>query len=229
MNHTFNADSTLSPLVAFSPHYDDAVFSCGNLLAAYPLSTVITVCTGLPVNASLLTDWDQRCGFFNADAAMRVRRLENNTALEHLNAKSIELGFLDSQYRQTSSANTDLLCDVLYSTLSQLQSSAVIFPLGLFHEDHIHVSDALLNIIPRLSAIQWLTYEDIPYCKQTERVQERIVQFMKRGIHITSFYPGSVSRCIKKHAVTAYASQFRGLGYDDAQPRCLRASPMPVR
>lgn len=71
----------LGAIMVISPHFDDAVFSCGHLLAALPGSTVVTVCTALPEKPDILTDWDQRCGFSSAAQAMQARREENRAAL----------------------------------------------------------------------------------------------------------------------------------------------------
>src|SRR5436853_287558 len=57
--------SDLETMVAISPHLDDAVLSCGQLLAARPGSVVITVFAGMPRDGSQQTDWDRRCGFAN--------------------------------------------------------------------------------------------------------------------------------------------------------------------
>src|SRR5690554_6399989 len=83
----------LCPLVVVSPHYDDAVFSCGNLLSTLPASTVVTVYSGLPDNPELATDWDRRCGFANAGEAMATRANENGMALASLRAEGVDLKF----------------------------------------------------------------------------------------------------------------------------------------
>src|SRR5699024_5214216 len=125
-------------------------------------------------------------------------------------------------YRQTPRINPELLGDALSSELSRLQPATVIFPLGLFHEDHIQVSNALLKRVRHLPAVRWLIYEDIPYCKQRQRVLERIKQFEKHGVFVSPFTPDgsksvknghkeSVNEYIKgsdkERAVTAYKSQ----------------------
>src|SRR5690606_28443544 len=104
----------------------------------------VTVYTGLPRNPGILTDWDRRCGFASAADAMRARAMENNKVLTLLQASGVDLDFLDSQYASPADNGSDLLGDTLASTIARMQPSAVFFPLGLFHEDHIHVSDALI-------------------------------------------------------------------------------------
>lgn len=206
-----------TPLVVVSPHYDDAVFSCGNLLSRAPHSTVLTVFTGLPEDGDLLTDWDRRCGFATARDAMRARAAENSRALACLRARGVELDFLDSQYIQSERNEFELLGDTLSSTLMRLQPAAVFFPLGLFHADHLYVSDVLATICPRFPAMRWFAYEDIPYSRQKHRVHERLGRLAQCGIEAVPFHvegpPG-----YKEYALQAYRSQFNGLGHADARP-----------
>ncbi|CAM5452601.1 PIG-L family deacetylase [Eoetvoesiella caeni] len=209
--------STMDPLVVVSPHYDDAVFSCGNLLALAPGSTVVTVYTGLPEKADILTDWDRRCGFSSARDAMQARALENRKALGLLHAAGIDLEFLDSQYARRRENGADLLSDTLASTITQIQPAAVFFPLGLFHEDHINVSDVLITICHRFPTIHWFVYEDIPYRQQSQRVVQRLSKLVESGVGPTPIHVKGMPE-YKAMAVEAYQSQFRGLGYDDGRP-----------
>lgn len=209
--------TALSPLIVVSPHYDDAVFSCGNLLSAIPQSTVMTVFTGRPRDARILTDWDRRCGFSSAGEAMRVRASENREALDALRAVGVDLDFLDSQYVQRPDHGSDFLADTLAAMIAQAQPSAVFFPLGLFHEDHVRVSNVLMLICHRIPSVQWFAYEDIPYSKRPERVGSRVAELLDRGIVATPSHVGGLKEG-KARAVEAYRSQFRGLGYDDGQP-----------
>lgn len=224
MDSAFRAIQALGPIAAISPHYDDAVFSCGHLLGAAPCSTVITVCTGQPAQCDVLTDWDARCGFIHAAHALQARRAENTGALAALQAQSVELDFLDDQYLQTAQDSAELLIDALAVALSQLQPETVIFPLGLFHSDHIRVSDAVISLSFQFEAVNWLAYEDIPYCRQTNLVDARIKQLAGNNTVITpanDLLATALHACpstTKERAVNAYASQFRGLGYDDAGP-----------
>lgn len=208
----------LSPLIVVSPHYDDAIFSCGNLLSLVPGSTVLTVYSGLPEKPDLATDWDRRCGFANAAEAMAARREENATALDTLKAEPFDLNFLDSQYIAQSPRNgADLLGDTLGATFTRLQPASVFFPLGLFHEDHLLVSDTLLTICHAFPAVRWFVYEDIPYSKRQDLTQARFDALAARGISAERFtIEAEGSR--KAAAVTAYRSQLVGLGHADEQP-----------
>ncbi|KAB0640285.1 PIG-L family deacetylase, partial [Burkholderia territorii] len=81
-----------------SPHLDDAVFSCGQLLAQSPGSVVVTVFAGIPAHGTAAPPWDRRAGFRTADEAMRTRRDEDRRALGTLGAHAVWLDFLDDQY-----------------------------------------------------------------------------------------------------------------------------------
>lgn len=223
MENSFRTVGNLAPLLAISPHYDDAVFSCAHLLNALPASMVVTVFTACPSRSGILTDWDARCGFQNAAQAMDTRKIENDKAMALLQATAIDLNFLDDQYAEASQNDSGLLLDSLATTLSQLHPSTVVFPLGLFHSDHINVSDVLITLSPRFADITWIAYEDIPYCRQSAHVQARVAQLSHRDIVVspctvlTDATRFTRHDSVKERAVNAYRSQFRGLGHDSAR------------
>jgi len=205
-------------MAVISPHYDDAVFSCGALLSSVPGSMVLTVCTGQPENASVLTDWDRRCGFSSAGEALTARAQENEVAMQIIEASSIALNFLAGQYGAAPRHAHELLGDAVRATLTQLQPAAVFFPLGLSQEDHILTSDAMLTLCHHFPAIGWYAYADIRHDTDMTRLQERLQQLADKAVHPTPFHP----ECIpgRKHqAASAYQSQFRGLGPGMANKR----------
>lgn len=215
------ADQPLrGPVIAISPHYDDAVFSCGQLLAEYPGSTVVTVFTDIPEHDLALTSWDEQCGFTSARQAMHARAIENKAALAMLKAQDIDLHFLDDQYPDATQNGANLLSDTLASTISSEKAASVIFPLGLFHRDHIRVSDAIFDLLPQFPSISWIAYEDIPYRSQVLRCRERL-RALSRTCVLTPFRPALPRWRTAEHkqrAVIAYGSQLQGLGYDGADP-----------
>ncbi|HEY9280117.1 MAG TPA: PIG-L family deacetylase, partial [Eoetvoesiella sp.] len=199
------------PVLVVSPHYDDAIFSCAGLLAARPGSTVVTVYTGLPAQIELSTDWDRRCGFANALEAIRIRNTENQSALALVNARAIDLDFLDSQYVRGSSVIAGQLVDTLSCTILRQHPAAVFAPLGLFHEDHICTSNALMTLCRLFPAMPWFVYEEIPYRVYQGLVQERLSWLLIQGLTAT---PANL-RCTvsrKAPAVASYRSQLAGLG-----------------
>ena len=102
--------------VYLSPHLDDAVFSCGgmiaNQVAAGESVTVLTVCAGDPpegplsdVARALHMVWHA------AGPPVPARREEDLAACKRLGAEAIHLGIPDAIYRLDSSA------DALYPSL----------------------------------------------------------------------------------------------------------------
>src|ERR1700732_2299673 len=68
-----------TPLTVISPHLDDAVLSCAQVLLAHPGSTVVTVFAGRPPDGRW-SSWDKAC-FRPGQDPMRVRQKEDRDAL----------------------------------------------------------------------------------------------------------------------------------------------------
>ncbi|MEI2415167.1 PIG-L family deacetylase [Orrella sp. JC864] len=204
-------------LLAVSPHLDDAVFSCGDLLARAGQACVLTVFAGDAPQGELSTDWDRRCGFSSAAQAMAARREENRQALAALGAHEITLPWPDSQYRHEAPAG---LREALRCALRSWRPDAVLVPLGLFHEDHWRASDALLRIGAEgmLAPGRWWAYEEALYRRKPGLVQQRLAALLARGVAVT---PAPHLSCpahpSKRAAVAAYASQLAALGLGPGQ------------
>lgn len=201
----------LSCLVVVSPHLDDAVLSCAGLLAARPGCVVVTVYTGVPGAAAMLTDWDRRCGFDSAGQAMRARVDEDRRAIGLLKGQRVALDFLDSQYVACADAGMPALTERLMRTLAALRPDGVAIPLGLLHGDHIRVSDAGLMVREAWKGPAWFAYEDVPYRSLPGVLQERLARLHARGV-VAAPAELTVDTRGKAAAVAAYASQLKGLG-----------------
>ncbi len=199
-----------SPLVVISPHLDDAILSCAGLLAARPGSTVVTVFTARAPLQHPLTDWDRRCGFDSADAAMTCRLAEDREALGIVGAVGRALGFLDCQYTATADQDAPLITERLFHLLASLAPASVAMPLGVFHCDHERVSDATLMICDALPGVAWFGYEDVPHRERPGVVQARLSQLHARGVTATPVRL-DVDAASKARAIQAYASQLKGL------------------
>ena len=89
--------SETSPrLFIVSPHFDDAVFSCGALLATHSDAVVCTVFAAAP-EQNMQTDWDSKAGFPGAQESVNARTLEDNRALELFDAVPVRMPFRDGQ------------------------------------------------------------------------------------------------------------------------------------
>ncbi|MHC3908533.1 hypothetical protein ACMZ4X_01755 [Achromobacter marplatensis] len=199
-----------SRLLVVSPHYDDAILSCGGWLSVCPGSIVVTVCTGPADAPDRLTDWDRRCGFSSAAQAMASRQQENQRALSMIECRGLDLDLQDSQYRDAPDEDRSLMTERLFHAVASLAPDVVVIPLGLFHGDHVRVGDAGLMIREATPGVAWFAYEDIPYRSYPGLMQERLVQLHARGIAVTP-HPYAVDADAKARLISAYASQLRGL------------------
>ncbi|VVE61948.1 hypothetical protein PCA31118_00848 [Pandoraea captiosa] len=187
--------------LVISPHLDDAVFSCGRLLAAAPGAIVVTVFAGIPPDDVAAPPWDEAAGFASANAAMQARRAEDLAALGMLGAEPIWLPFLDRQYVEGNTAQA--IATALGAVIDKYPQRRVLSPLGLFHSDHALVFDAVWAMLhERTRALagatgaagadlepepgtadlaRWWFYEDMPYRRLSGLVGARIGAWRAQG------------------------------------------------
>jgi LmbE family N-acetylglucosaminyl deacetylase len=198
------------PLAVLSPHCDDAVFGCGELLADRPGSTVITVFAGRPDPDRPLTRWDAAAGFVEGDDVMAHRRAEDRAALAMLGARPRWLPFLDAQYG--GPLGVDAIVAGLAATVRACRPDAVAIPLGLFHDDHKTTHEAGLRLAQRWPQLTWLLYADALYRRIAGLVEARLDQLRAAGLAADPL-PAPARRHdeLKRRAVACYASQLRAL------------------
>lgn len=201
----------MNGLVVVSPHLDDAVFSCGELLASSPGATVVTVFAGMPAESWPLPDWDAACGFASARQAIAARRREDRAALERLGAQPCWLGCLDRQYRRGSDAEG--AASRLARAFHRHAPGTVAIPLGLFHDDHREARCAALRLMAARKGWNWLAYEEAIYRRIPGLVEESLAELRCARIGLEAFEPGTGGQdpYRKRSAVECYASQLRGL------------------
>ena len=202
------------PLTVISPHLDDAVFSCGALLAAARDAVVVTVLAGVPEAPIDVPDWDRAAGFGSATQAVLQRRREDTLALGLLGARPEWLDFLDGQYGKRHEA-AEIIAG-LAAAPSMRRGGTVVAPMGLFHGDHILVSKACMLLHAAdtaedgtpVSPAQWLFYEDAIYRQLPGMVQRRLMGWWQAGqiAAPVQFLPVAWQG-IKMAAVEAYKSQ----------------------
>jgi LmbE family N-acetylglucosaminyl deacetylase len=203
-------DHNLRTLV-FSPHLDDGVFSCGELIAGLSDVIIATAFTGAPPADLQLSDWDRRCGFRSSKQAMEVRRDEDRLAAQQLNAQTLHLGQLDNQYG--ASPCVAALASLLECCIVEVDPQQILFPLGLFHSDHILLREACIGIRAQHPARAWIAYEDAIY-RTHEGLVDAALQRLRGCGHWSALPPARRAAARKRSAVLAYASQLRGLGAD---------------
>ena len=230
----FDDHSTLFvPMVIISPHLDDAVFSCGHLLAMHPGSTVVTVFAGFPAEDAELPEWDAHCGFQSPQEAVMARREEDRRGLGLLEARPVWLNFLDSQYG--THVHSQDVSRALMHTLSDLGAKELVVPMGLFHADHILVHDAAMAAVSDMQTVPSVSlYEDVPYRSHKGLLQQRLCSLATQGMVSTprcvESTPSSVK--LKTAALAFYASQLKALGprshADLHRPERLWQTELPV-
>jgi LmbE family N-acetylglucosaminyl deacetylase len=209
------------PVIVVSPHLDDAVFGCGELLAMRPGSVVVTVFAGAPPTYETVTEWDALAGFRPGDDVMAARRAEDARALALLGARPIWLDFRDSQYRHTPTVPQ--IADALERVIGESGLRSVFIPLGLFHSDHHLTHAAARMLMRRRPDLCWVAYEEAMYRRIPNIVAERITALHEAGIAATPVETSAMcGRAVKERAIACYTSQLRALaapkkpGYADA-------------
>jgi LmbE family N-acetylglucosaminyl deacetylase len=211
----------LERLLLISPHCDDVVFACGQLLAAHPGATVVTVFAGRPTANISLPEWDRAAGFQPGDDVMGVRREEDRAALALLGAQPVWLEFCDSQYRCSPSAED--IARSVHEVLESFVPTSVFFPLGLFHSDHHLAHDASALLVRRRPDLIWFAYADALYRQIPGLVAQRLQECEAAGLRLRAaslVVSDDTER--KRAAVHSYRSQLRALtapgrpGYTDA-------------
>jgi LmbE family N-acetylglucosaminyl deacetylase len=216
-----------------SPHFDDAVLSCANLIAGVPGGTVLTVFSGGPERAGQISAWDRLCGFSAGEDVMAARAAEDAAALSQLGASPRSLGF--SQYRAVvplwartvlwrairhvrahrgRSALTEEVAERLAGELRSTVVQSCAVPLGVSHDDHLVTTSACLEVARRLPEVRWVVYEDMPYALEDASGREAALAAVdSAGFTLepmTVEIEGDAE--LKRAAVNAYGSQLRGLG-----------------
>jgi LmbE family N-acetylglucosaminyl deacetylase len=193
-----------------SPHCDDAVFGCTELLARHPGAVVITVFAGAPSPGLPLTRWDAQAGFGDGDDVMAARRAEDRAALAVLSARPRWLDFRDAQYGVALSPDT--IADELAAAIADSDPTSVAVPLGLFHDDHKTTHEAALRAASRRPRREWLLYADVLYRRIPGLVDQRLAALASAGRVATPLrLRGATHGALKRAAVKCYPSQLRAL------------------
>ncbi|WP_157903398.1 PIG-L deacetylase family protein [Cupriavidus malaysiensis] len=196
------------PLLLVSPHLDDAVFSCGNLIAACPGSVVVTLFAGVPRHGTPAPQWDRRAGFASAREAVEARREEDRAALSLLNAEPVWLDFLDHQYGNSPTAGQ--VAARLETLLANYRSCAVVVPCGLYHSDHLLAHRACASLWAQYAedGPPWLFYEDAFYRRSSGALHALLLRWHMLGLKATPVDLAISEQMPRKaRACNAYGSQ----------------------
>jgi LmbE family N-acetylglucosaminyl deacetylase len=197
-------------LAAVSPHLDDAVFGCGDGLAAHPGAVVVTVFAGRPPSPQPLGEWDAAAGFVPGDDVVGIRREEDACALRVLGATPLWLDFLDAQY--AASPDVPTLTAALDAALTTIAPQTVLIPLGLFHNDHALAHEAALACARHGDGRRWLAYEEPMYRLLPEPRARRFAALGVAGVAVAAESPVAARATpLKRSAMLCYRSQLRAL------------------
>jgi len=195
-----------TPLTVVSPHLDDGVLGCGELLLAHPGSTLITVFAGRPERYGPLTEWDRASGFAEGDDVVAARWNEDRAACAHLGAVPRWLDYLDAQYAPSPSAQT--IAEGLAAAIRAAGSGTVVAPLGIWHSDHRLAGDAARLVIVEEPGFDWFLYEDAGYRALEGRLPRRLAEVRASGLQLARRpIEGPEAGERKRGAIALYASQ----------------------
>jgi len=162
--------------IFLSPHPDDVIWSCGDLI-------ISLLSNKKPVKIITLFDGEEEMGFFNKEqwrnvANPEIRIKENKQAMEYLSLKNISFHLNDASLRKDSKgqfiystideifkknhSENEKILQFIIRKLKEFHRENYIYyaPLGIGnHIDHIITRRAILNINP--SYLYW--YREFPY------------------------------------------------------------------
>lgn len=149
-------------VVIFSPHLDDAVFSCWHVLESERAVAVVNVFAGVPPPGTPLPRWDRITGASDPVARVRERLEEDRLALGLTGREPTNLPFVEAQYREEKAT----LDEVLPAIREQLSGDEDVFvPAGIgSHSAHLLIRDAGLILLGEGVAVSF--YADIPYATE---------------------------------------------------------------
>jgi LmbE family N-acetylglucosaminyl deacetylase len=231
--------STMLPAddaVFLSSHHDDAVLSCGHVIAAMPGSHVVTIFSSGPTRVDPLPEWDRTCGCFTpGDNVAAIRQQEDDAALAVLGAHGSGLGFWPAQYRTTpatararartwmasisrrSVSNSGLERDIverLTASPPHISATTWLVPLGVGHPDHGLTTRAALTLAHSFPNRRWIAYEDLPYARENSGELRAACQRIETaGFRLEpTTLTGHDDSLLKQRAMACYRSQLPGLG-----------------
>ncbi len=207
MTDLFSAEAAL----VVSPHLDDAVLSCAQLIKSRPGTTVVTVLAGYPPGTH--AGWSARTtGLAVAKDANLRRRQEDERAAQILGFRPTWMDVCAREYDagESTDERQAQIEAALYEALSSTEARALFVPLGVTHPDHVAVSDVALRVAAGTDK-SCFTYMDMPYGQaRPGRVRRRLRALRKQFVVERSVqFAGDLPA--KAEAVRAYSSQISAL------------------
>lgn len=133
------------PVVVFSPHTDDAIFSIGAHMLDLDEVTVVSPMAAIPPDPAGRTKHE-------------TLRAEHRLACDHLGLLHVEGPFFDDVYPPARPR------DVAFWMKQFLGPEVIAYiPFGIHHPDHLLVSDLLIRMLPDTASETIRFYEELPY------------------------------------------------------------------
>jgi LmbE family N-acetylglucosaminyl deacetylase len=209
-----------------SPHFDDAVLSCGGTIASWVARgdrcTILTVFGGGPAPNALLNPlaqlFHQRTGL-GPRAVNEARQREDVAAAEVLGAQRTALEFPDACYRGQLYATREALRGPVKAADDPLRravaaqvediwrssgATAIYLPLGVGgHVDHQICCSLGEALLVKGASVSY--YEDYPYAAIDGAIEQRIVEL---GLRLTARDVDVSSQLGRRcEAISKYGSQ----------------------
>lgn len=217
-----------------SPHYDDAIYSCGGTI--YDLTQsgheveILTVMAGLPdlplLDTPVLKDNHQRWDI--GDNPVAIRRKEDEQATKIVGAKTRYFDLPDCIYRVANGEalypTEDSLWENIHpddpaitalETLKFENIDMLYAPMGVgLHVDHLIVRNRAWELA-QSSTFQVQFYVEYPYLRNRQSVEEAIEYFPATlTLKKRSFSEIGMQHKIK--AMSAYTSQIKSFWSDES-------------
>ncbi len=142
--------------VFLSPHLDDAVLSCGNLLLALGPAADVTVCTMFteqsPPHTASARAYLRQCGAGSAPELYARRRAEDAGVLGAVGAEHVHAGFDDALFRKRSGALATRLARLLPEVGHVYPTYRLHVAAGRVRRSDRHVVRAVTELVERLVA-----------------------------------------------------------------------------
>lgn len=167
-NHDHKLFESFDNFIFLSPHFDDAVLSCGLLLDELQKNKkdilVIAFFTKASKN-SYLEDarvFVHKSGYQDAEKLFGDREVEDKNALRLFGAKHLYLDFTDTVFRKNNFWEKQKLKKSLKKAISYIKilpKTLILAPLGVGkHPDHL-----LINSLVKRMKSPTIFWEDFPY------------------------------------------------------------------
>ncbi len=229
------ADMAGAAVLVMSPHLDDAVLSCGALLAhlagRHPVTVATVFTAAAPPPWSLPARRQLRAlGGIDAEDFFARRRAEDRDVLTGMGVAAVHLGFRDALFRRgrrgpayptfrfdaargrVATCDATLAAEVSARVAGVVPAGVVLAPLGVGrHVDHLITRRAARELG---GPAQVVYYSDFPY-SQTAGPEPGFVQ--RAGLAPQSWLAG---RAENAKRIAGYQTQFAGLFGDGTVPVC---------